>query len=59
MVAEISMLTAFTLIIVILISGGARTFFRRKFNVDDELRLIDAAAKRHSQAKQRLHNVQH
>lgn len=56
---EISMLTALVIIVIILASGGARQFFKRKFDVSDELKLIDEATKRHSIAKQRLHNVQH
>lgn len=59
MVAEISMLTAFIIICIILISGGSRMYFRRKFDVSDEIRRINEATARHNTAKQRLHNAQH
>lgn len=59
MAMEISMLTAFILTTVILISGGARTYFRHKFDVSEEFKLLNDATRRHSHAKQRLHNVQH
>lgn len=55
----VSMVTALILISIILISGGFRLYFRKKFNIDDEIEMINRAAKRHTNAKQRLHNVQH
>lgn len=58
-VAAISMATALTIIVIILFSGGARMYFRRKFNISDELKSIDEATKRHARANRRLHNVKH
>ena len=54
----ISMITALVLISIVLISGGARMYFRRKFDISDELNMLDAAAKRQHNARQRLHNAQ-
>jgi len=56
---EISMLTAFIIICIILLSGGARMYFKRKFDITPELKMIQDATDRHTKAKQRLHNVQH
>ena len=55
----INMATAFIIIVIILSSGGARVYFRKKFNISEELKLIDQATQRHSQAKRKLHNAQH
>jgi len=58
MATEISMLTAFIIICIILISGSSRVYFRRKFDVSNELKKIQDATAHHTVAKQRLHNVQ-
>lgn len=60
MIAEtvVSMVTAFVIIAIILVSGGARMFFRKRFDVTEHFQNIDAATQRQQQAKMRLHNVQ-
>ena len=57
MVTELSMLTALAIIIIILLSGGSRLYFKRKFDVSEHIAEVAAAAKRNQAAKQRLHNV--
>lgn len=50
-------MTALILIVIILISGGCRTYFRRKFDASVHLRDVDAAIKRQANARRELHNV--
>jgi hypothetical protein len=52
------MLAAATIIVIILISGGARLYIRRKFDVSEHFANIDKAVKRQQIAKRDLHNVQ-
>lgn len=58
MIAELINMAALIIIVIILISGGARIYFRRKFDVREHFDAIDAAARRQTIAKTRLHNVQ-
>jgi hypothetical protein len=60
MVAEtvISMVSALVIIAIILVSGGARMYFRHKYDVTEHFKDIDAATARQNIAKTRLHNVQ-
>lgn len=54
-----SMVTAIVLIAIIIVSGGTRMLFRKRFNVTEHFESIDAATKRQNQAKIGLHkNVQ-
>lgn len=53
-----SMLFAATIIVIILVSGGARLYIRRKFDVSEHFASIDKAVKRQQIAKRNLHNVQ-
>lgn len=55
---EISMMTAFAFIVIILISGGARTYFKHKFDVSEHLQNVERALQKNQRAKQRLHRVQ-
>lgn len=56
--AELIDMVALVIICIILISGVARLYFRKKFDITEHLESIDAAARRQTIAKQRLHNVQ-
>jgi hypothetical protein len=56
--AELIDMAALIIIGIILISGGARIYIHRKFNVREHFDAIDAAVKRQNIAKTRLHNVQ-
>lgn len=58
MIAELINMAALIIIVIILISGGARIYFRKKFDVREHFDAIDAAARRQNIAKTRLHNVQ-
>ncbi len=51
-------MAALIIIGIILISGGARMYVRKKFDVREHFDAIDAAVKRQNIAKTRLHNVQ-
>lgn len=53
-----SMLAAATIIAIILISGGARIWVRKKFDVTEHFDKIDEAVKRQQLAKRKLHSVQ-
>jgi len=53
-----SMLFALTIIVIILASGGARIWVRRKFDPTEHIQEIDAAVKRQQLAKRKLHSVQ-
>lgn len=53
-----SMLAAATIIGIILISGGARIWVRKKFDVSEHFANIDKAVQRQQLAKRKLHNVQ-
>lgn len=52
-----SMLAAAILIGMILISGGSRIYFRKKFDVSEHFEKIDQAVKRQQIAKRKLHNA--
>lgn len=54
----ISMLAAATLIVIILLSGGARLYIKKKFDVSEHFDAIDNAVKSQAIAKRKLHNVQ-
>lgn len=56
---ELSMLTALAFIVIILVSGGARTYFKHKFDVSEHLEDVARALQKNKKAKQRLHSVQH
>ncbi len=58
MIMELINMAALIIIGIILISGGARMYFRRKFDPSEHLQTLDAAIKRQNIAKTRLHNVQ-
>lgn len=58
-VMVINMFTAFMLIVIVLVSGGARTYFRRKFDPSEHIAQINKAVQRQEIAKRKLHNVQH
>lgn len=51
------MLFAATIIVIILISGGAHVYIRKKFDVSEHFEVIAEAAKRQQIAKKELHNV--
>lgn len=53
-----SMLFAITIIVIILLSGGARLYIRKRFDVSEHFDAIAEAAKRQQIAKRKLHNVQ-
>jgi hypothetical protein len=53
-----SMLAAATIIGIILISGGARIWVRKRFDVSEHFEKIDEAVKRQQLAKRKLHSVQ-
>lgn len=57
-IGEISMLTALAFIAIILLSGGARTYFKRKYDTSAHLKKLDQALARNAKGKQRLHDVQ-
>lgn len=57
-IRELSMMTALAIIVIILLSGGARTYFKRKFDVSEHLEEVTRALQKNKRAKQRLHNVQ-
>jgi len=56
--AVTSMLAAATIIGIILISGGARMWVRKKFDVTEHFENIDKAVQRQQLAKRKLHSVQ-
>jgi len=58
MIAELINMAALIIIGIILISGGARIYFRKKFDVSEHFEALEAAARRQNIAKTRLHNVQ-
>lgn len=53
----INMLTALTIIVIILINGASRMYFKRKFNAKVHIADVAKAVNRQQIAKQRLHNV--
>lgn len=55
---ELSMLTAFAFMVIILVSGGARAYFKHKFDVSEHLQEVNRALQKNKRAKQRLHNAQ-
>lgn len=57
-VAELSMMTATAITVIILLSGGARTYFKRKYDTSEHFKSVDDAINRNQKVKQRLHNVQ-
>lgn len=57
MIAELIDMAALIIIGIILISGGARIYFRKKFDVSEHFEALEAAARRQNIAKTRLHNV--
>lgn len=52
-----SMLAAITIIVIILVSGGARLYIRKRFDVSEHFEAIAEAARRQQIAKKELHNV--
>ena len=58
-IRELSMFTALAFIVIILLSGGARTYFKRRFDVSEHLEEVSRALQKNKKAKQRLHSVQH
>lgn len=52
-----SMFIAATLIAIILVGGGSRFYFRRKFDVTPHLDAIDKAVNHQKLEKRKLHNV--
>lgn len=57
-IQELSMLTALAFMVIILLSGGARTYFKRRFDVSEHLDDVSRALQKNKKAKQRLHSVQ-
>lgn len=55
---EASMLTAFIIIAIILLSGGARQYFKHKYSPQEHIDALQSALARNAKGKQRLHNVQ-
>jgi len=53
-----SMFTAITIIVIILVSGGARLYTKKKFSGAEHFSMIDDAVKRQNIAKRKLHHVQ-
>ena len=51
------MLAAIIIIGMILISGGSRMYFRKKFDVTEHFEKIDKAVQRQQIAKRKLHNA--
>lgn len=58
-IRELSMMTAFAIIVIILVSGGARAYFKHKFDVSEHMDDVQRALLKNQRAKQRLHNAQH
>lgn len=58
-IQELSMLTALAFIGIILLSGGTRAYFKRRFDVSEHLDDVSRALQKNKKAKQRLHSVQH
>jgi len=58
-IRELSMLTALAFIVIILASGGARAYFKHKFDVSEHMDDVQRALLKNQRAKQRLHNAQH
>lgn len=58
-IRELSMLTALAFIAIILLSGGARAYFKHRFDVSEHLDDVARALQKNKKAKQRLHSVQH
>lgn len=54
----IEMMTAAIIIGIILVGGGSRMYFRKKFNVSEHFEALDQAIKRQEIAKRKMHNVQ-
>lgn len=52
----INMLTAFAIIVIILINGASRLYFKRKFNAKVHIADVAKAVHRQQLAKQGLHN---
>lgn len=52
-----SMLAAAIIIGMILISGGSRMYFRKKFDVSENFEKIDKAVQRQQIAKRELHHA--
>ena len=57
-VVELSMLTAFAILAIILLSGGARAYFKHKYDTSEHFKSVEQALNRNQKVKQRLHNVQ-
>lgn len=53
-----SMLAAATIIGIVLISGGARIWVRKHFDVSEHFEKIDKAVQRQQLAKRKHHSVQ-
>lgn len=56
-IGELSMLTAFVIIAIILLSGGARTYFKHKYDPSKHLEKMQQAIARNDKGKRRIHNV--
>lgn len=55
---ELSMLTAFTIIVIILLSGGARSYFKHKYDPSKHLKKMQEAIAENDKGKRRIQNVQ-
>lgn len=53
----ISMLTALTFIVIILLVGSSRIYIKRKYNAKVHIADVAKAVQRQHHTKQRLHNV--
>lgn len=54
----VEMMTAAIIIGIILVGGGSRMYFRKKFDVSEHFEKLDQAIQRQQVAKRKLHNVQ-
>ena len=50
-----SMMTAVTIIVIILLSGASRIYIRHKFDVTAHIKEVERAAKRHEQVTSHTH----
>lgn len=57
MAAAVNMMTAFTFIVIILVSGSARLYFKHKFNVATHINDVGNAVNKLHNAKEGLQHA--
>lgn len=57
-ITVVNMLAAMTIIVIVILSGSARLYVRKKFDVSEHFTAITEATKRQQIAKRNLHNAQ-